>query len=112
MGFNTSVVILNDCLGSISEDKDIGKRIADAVHDLSGRRRPIDVRAGNALQAVRVIETHHASSFVPILVGGNCGFEIRTAIPSDTHSDDMETTLLRRLADKHGYALRKKATRR
>lgn len=112
MGFNTSVVVLNDCLSSIAEDKDLGKRLADAASRIIMRNGPIDVRAGNCMQALQVIETHHADQLVPILVGGNYGYELDTCIHWSTEKEEMELTLLKRLADKHGFHLRKKPTRK
>lgn len=36
MGFNTTVLVLNDALGCIAEDAEFGKKIADAVSALNG----------------------------------------------------------------------------
>lgn len=70
MGFNTTVVILNDGLHDIKKDKDFGKKLYDAISDFQGR--PITLYSGHG-NVGAVIETHHASHDVLISVGGNTG---------------------------------------
>lgn len=72
MGFNTTVLILNDCLHEIAEDKEFGKKLACAIMQITNRES-IDVSAGCCGNAAKVIETHHADYDVYIKVGGNCG---------------------------------------
>ena len=76
MGYNTTVVIMNDALGDIKEDKDFGKRLYDAVLMVQ-RGMPVDVAAhgkhGIHINAATVIETHHADMDVLVSVGGNAG---------------------------------------
>jgi len=106
MGFNTSAVIINDSLNSMAEDKELGKRLADGVLALS-LGKPVDVRAGNHVNAIYLVESHHADHMVPILVGGNYGVEVTGALVR-RDDKDMEMDLLLRLAHKKGYTLRKK----
>jgi hypothetical protein len=75
MGYNTTVIIMNDGLDQIANDPLFGKKLADAIRQLSQRiesgSRGIDVRAGNHCNPATVIETHHADETVLVAVGGN-----------------------------------------
>ncbi len=79
MGFNATVVVMNDALQEISEDPDFGKRLAKAVAELSGQAiyKPVNVAAHGKTcimgNAAVVIETHHSSYDVLVKVGGNTG---------------------------------------
>lgn len=114
MGYNTTVVLLNDALSSIEADKDLGKKLADATRawwapPRDDGHRFIDVSAGGAVNALSVIHTHHANQLVPVLVGGNHGWPIaETYIPSGTPVERMEKELLYELARKYKYILSKK----
>lgn len=70
MGFNTTVVILNDGLDAIANDKDFGKKLADAIGLVGRGKQTLYSEAGNVGE---VVETHHASYEVLVRVGGNCG---------------------------------------
>lgn len=110
MGWNTSLVLMNDALGSIERDTQLGEKLASAVKELS-IRKPVDVSAGGHCNAITVLETHHADFLVPVLIGGNHGWPIGGSLPWSTKPDEMEKELLQRLAHKHGYTLRKKPSR-
>jgi len=77
MGYNTTIIVMNDALGWIAEDAGFGKRLADAVSQAYGGRQ-IDVPAYSAkggihCNAATVIESHHADYDVLVRVGGNRG---------------------------------------
>lgn len=76
MGYNTTVVVMNDALGEIAEDTEFGKRLAAAIQQVQ-RGKPVDVPAygkrGIHCNAAIVIETHHADHEVVVAVGGNDG---------------------------------------
>lgn len=77
MGFNTTIVVLNDALSYIEKDRDFGRKLAAAIHHVSVRR-PVEVPAedGNGgffMNAARVIETHPADETVTVEVGQNQG---------------------------------------
>jgi precorrin-3B methylase len=76
MGYNTTVVILNDSLGEIATDPGFGKRLADAIAGVR-RGQPAAVAAhgshGIHCNAALVVETHHADYDVTVRVGGNRG---------------------------------------
>lgn len=74
MGYNTTVVILNDALGEIATDPEFGKRLADAIAQ-ARRGKPVVVGAHGErdihCNAALVVETHHADDEVTVIVGGN-----------------------------------------
>jgi len=76
MGYNTTVVILNDALGAIAEDPGFGARLADAIR-LAARGQQVSVAACSERciysGAATVIESHHADHDVLVRVGGNRG---------------------------------------
>lgn len=75
MGFNSTLVVLNDALGYIADDKDFGKKVEQAVLMIN-RGNPVNISAGCFVNAAHVVETHHNSAHSVIAVGGNLGFII------------------------------------
>lgn len=73
MGFNTTVVIMNDALRYIEEDLSFGLRLGRRVREICGARNPLWCRAGNYINAALVVETHHADDIVTVAVGENRG---------------------------------------
>lgn len=106
MGYNTTIVVMNDYLSNIKDDSEFGKKLADKVI-AAAREKPLDVSAGGAVNAATVIESHHSSHYVPILVGGNHG-KVMEGIYIGWDVEDPELELLKRLAEKHGYNLHRK----
>lgn len=104
MGYNTTIVIMNDALREIREDQNFGQKVADAV-SLVSRGEPVDVSAGNHGNAATVIETHHADTMKLIAVGGNFGYDMGCV----GFNDPTPVDILRDLADRLGYRLVKKA---
>ncbi len=72
MGFNTTIVILNDALGDIEKDKDFGKKIVAAIRKNSCTNSRETLYSGNG-NCGEVVEQHHSSYDYLIKVGGNCG---------------------------------------
>ncbi len=111
MGYNTTVVVLNDALSNIENDKDLGKKLKSAVLGMSlAGAKPIDIPAGNHCNALLVVETHHADQVVPVLVGGNYGQPL-TGTYVRWNDDNPELSLLKALAEKHGFQLHRKRRR-
>ncbi len=108
MGFNTTVVILNDSLYDIENDPDFGKNLAIAINTLSGQSGPISVPSGGSGRAASVIETHHSDYAVLIVTGCNSGNNMGTIFPHGRVTDDKDVKILRGLADKLGYRIAKK----
>lgn len=110
MGYNSTLVVLNDGLDFIKDDKDIGAKIRSAVLKLSVSNGPVDIDAGSHVNAMTAIESHHADGLVPVLVGGNYGQVVKNVwIPYI--SDHAEMYLLKELAHKLGYNVSKSQRR-
>lgn len=112
MGYNTTVVVLNDALSYIRDDAEFGKKLHDAVVSVS-RGKPVDVTAGNHCNAATVIETHHADMASICVIGGNCGHQLSEVWAcADWREHDVQVRLLECLADKLGYRISKKPVRK
>lgn len=72
MGYNSTVVVMNDALHSIENDPEFGRKLKDAILTVQ-RGRPVDVSAGGFCNAATVIETHHADGLIAVVVGVNGG---------------------------------------
>lgn len=113
MGFNTTVVVLNDALDQIETDPNFGKKLVAAIRKAGCYRKPVDVSAGNHVNAASVIETHHADFDVVVAVGQNYGQVIsKYAGPEIAASPEKTERILRDLADQFGFSLRKKPARK
>jgi len=107
MGWNTSLMIMNDALNSLETDKDFNRKLHSAILRMGGSpQRPIDVAIGGHVNGCLVIESHHADQCIPILVGGNHAWPIEKCSVRWSAADP-EKMLLEALAKKHGYTLRK-----
>lgn len=96
MGWNTTVVILNDALGYIEEDPEFGKKLARAARSVTSSRGHEKIYAkgtrGSADAAI-VVETHHNDAIVTVEVGANTAEVVATRYdpkfpssePRDTH---------------------------
>jgi hypothetical protein len=105
MGYNTTVVIMNDTLGYIEQDPDFGKELVNAIRILPWRK-PAPVSSRGAPAAARVIETHHNRDMAVVAIGGNTGVVIGSAGPDEVlASDSAEIDMLRELARNMGYRL-------
>ena len=103
MGFNTTMIIMNDALHEIEQDKEFGKKVYDA--SISALRLgPTNIRSGMHSNAATIIETHHADLVKIIAIGGNYGQDLGFV---GSWSDSPED-YLRRLADLLGFDIRKK----
>lgn len=106
MGFNTSVLVLNDAIGDIEKDTDFGRRLADAIRQLSVEMPPvggIHVPGG-----AKVIETHHNDGMSVVMMGGNCGTVLGHASMGTAFTKDEQIKVLRELAQQFGFWLVKK----
>lgn len=101
MGFNTTVVVLNDVLGEIEKDEKFGEKLADAIKSL---HHPASLLGGG----VKVLETHHNSNVAVVAVGGNYGTVLAWGPDTPHHTEEGQLVLLKALAEKLGYKLEKK----
>lgn len=108
MGFNTTVVVLNDALDQISKDPLFGQKLADAVLYLGGPSKfHLDIPSGNSCNAATVVETHHADEVVVVAVGGNYGRIL--GYGGGWKGSDLD--ILKSLAWKMGYTVHKKPSK-
>lgn len=106
MGFNSTIVVMNDAVGDIEKDPDFGKNLARAI--ASGKTK-VDVRAGSSINAATVISNNHADYTSLVAVGGNCGTYL-TGVYSFRHNEEaVQVELLKAFADKLGYKVVKKS---
>jgi hypothetical protein len=111
MGWNTTVVVLNDALHQIETDTQFGSRLARAVSMACGGQKEkweLDVPAGGHCNAATVIESHHADTNALISVGGNMGHVQALTFGWNHHEQAMQERLCREWADKLGFRLTRK----
>lgn len=76
MGYNTTVVFMNDSIDVIKNDPKFGEKLYKAILMVQ-RGQPVDVMATDGKfvcpNAATVIESHHADYDVLVKVGGNTG---------------------------------------
>lgn len=104
MGYNTTLVILNDALHEIENDKEFGMKVAQAARRVSGYGHSLDIDSGNHCNAATVVETHHADQIKLIAVGGNCGEDLGYVGNWNANKEQM----LRSLAESMGFTVSKK----
>lgn len=109
MGYNTTVVVINDALDQIAKDPQFGANLARAIRQKAGVRSRIDVESGNHCNAAHIVETHHADQTVLVSVGGNLGIPHLTHHEWNHHEPEGQVSLLKAWADKLGFDLVKKA---
>ncbi len=107
MGYNTSMIILNDALYAIEKDKDFGKKVANATNILP-RKGGVDIPSGGNVNAATVIETHHADFTTLLAFGGNCVTQLGEVCAFRHNTEDVQVMILEMLADKLGYKVIKK----
>jgi hypothetical protein len=109
MGFNTTVVVMNDALGDIENDPEFGKRLASAIHSVGSQKVDVSAHHSNGRSisgnAATVIETHHCGDTALVAVGGNHGTVIAWAGDVPHHKTEGQLKLLQALAEKLGYHL-------
>ncbi len=69
MGYNSTILILNDRLHEIENDPEFGKKVANAIRSHHYR----DDRQPYITGQTTVIDVAHADVMQILAVGGNCG---------------------------------------
>lgn len=106
MGFVSAIVINNDLLDAIAKDPEFGFKVHNAVLSLSFRMPERSIQCGPG-SAATAIACHHASTGVPVIIGGGNFHTVIKDIHLSEHGDP-ELALLSQLALKHGYNLTKR----
>jgi hypothetical protein len=104
MGYNTTLIILNDALHEIRDDVHFGSKVYHAAIRVSGNLKPIDISSGWHANAATVIEMHHADQIKLIAIGGNCGQDL--GYVGDYRAKPID--MLKALAESLGYRVSKK----
>ena len=109
MGFNTTVIVLNDGLSEIANDATFGQRLKDAVANTFVQRGNVNIPAGCHANSAAVIETHHADHTVLVAIGGNTGVRLASIYDRGRPNDhDSQVRLLEAFADSLGYKIKPK----
>lgn len=109
MGFNSTLVIMNDCLGDIKKDPKFGKKVSDAISKIGCfPSKTVDISSGPCVNAATVVDCHHADGTSLIAVGGNYATVLTPYVGRDHHTDDAKEKILREWADQMGFRLVKK----
>jgi len=111
MGYNVTIVVHSDSLGTIAQDPEFGKNLVEAIGQLnvSEPGKVIDVPCLNHCNAAEVIEQHHADQTVVVAVGGNTGTVLGTHYGWQSQTDEERIEILRSVADQMGFHLRRKS---
>lgn len=103
MGFNTTVLILNDGMDNILTDKDFPVKLHRQILKGEG-----DFSIGNHCNAGCVVDCHHADYTSLIAVGGNYGTVFAKSVAGHSHhSDEDKLAMLVSLATQMGYYIKK-----
>lgn len=103
MGYNATVMVLLDELGSIERDPEFGAKLAAAI-----KAKAVDPQMTADLAGASVVEVHHADNTTLVTVGGNVGIMQLEHFGYCHHHPVMQEKLLSAWADKLGFNLVKK----
>lgn len=109
MGFNSTLVVLNDALEQISEDKEFGQKVkASILRKYSYRDEDyVNISSGNHANVAAVVGVHHADEKHLFAIGGNIGWDFGYMGGYRATEEQM----LRAWAAKLGFVLHRKAKR-
>lgn len=109
MGYNTSVLLMNDALEDIKSDKEFGPKLVQACAEVfQWRGKMAPVRARTYENAAYVIETHHSSQTAILAMGGGYGTVLGHHYGIKHHTPDVQLAILKDLASQLGYEIRRK----
>jgi hypothetical protein len=109
MGFNSTVLVLNDRLGEIEREPE--KFVKEMLYAIqrSGMDKQEDFYPGQST----VMSCAHADTVTILAVGGNCATVMGRVHNGGHHyTEEEQVDLLRMLADKYGFSLRKKPAKK
>ena len=108
MGYNSTLIVLNDAIEQIRQDRDFGSRVASAIARCRVTNEVVDIASGNHANTAHVVETHHADCTAVVTVGGNLGHRQVLCHGWGHHTTEGAISILRLWADGLGYRLVKK----
>ncbi len=105
MGFNSTVLVLNDRLGEIERNpEEFVKEMLYAIQRSSMREQE-EFNPGQTT----VMSCAHADTVTILAVGGNCATVLGRVYNGGVHhTEEAQVKILRELASKYGFSLRKK----
>ena len=102
MGFNSTVLILNDRIHEIENDQDFGKKVAEGIREFGY----VDKYSKTYITGqTEVLSCQHASDMAVIAVGGNCGTKIDTLFGLTHHKEADKLKIVQQMAENLGYRL-------
>lgn len=109
MGFNATMVIMNDHLHEIRDDKEFGSKVYDAVSRVA-IGIPVDISTDHCMRVATVIESHHADGYRVLMVGANEGVVLGYAghWSKDPHKKEDLKTLMNNVLEEYGLKVVKK----
>lgn len=113
MGYNSTIIVMNDALYEIANDPKFGTRLTRAIQSLSVVKngQGVNISAGMHCNAATAIESHHADGNAIIAVGGNCATVLGMTFGTH-HEEEDRLIILKQLAQSLGYSLRKLPARK
>lgn len=106
MGFQTTIMILNDALGEIDNDpKGWWEKTSEMIKAHRGNSDPQSYGFGSFSNGFTLVDVHHADVTSVIAVGGNYSTILSKLPRQSHHSEEHELELIKKLAKKHGYKL-------
>lgn len=106
MGWNATVIILNDRLGDIEREPHFGRLLSEAIQDQHGSGKPLGLGYG-----AQVVEQHHADGTAVVAVGGNGATVLGYVLGYHHREADAQLEIVRALAAARGYRLVKHVVR-
>lgn len=114
MGFNTTVVVMNDALGTIKDDPEFGKELASAISKAAcfGKHQDVPAETQTAgggrsvySNAATVVASDHADVRRLLLTGENTMEDLGIVWPYG--EGNLELRVLKALANRLGYYVAK-----
>lgn len=114
MGFNSTLLVLNDCLDQIAKDKDFGKKVEQTIlrYPFIGEYGGRDISSGHCGNAATVLSCQHADATALLAVGGNCGTILSPNVGLSHYTEDDKERILREYANELGFYIVKKRKRK
>jgi len=105
----TTVIINNKSLKFIEKDVNFGKNLVNAIRSNNITNEQIDIHAGTNLKAALVVEQHPFDKVVLLSIGYNYGSIFSETVDLlEHHSPEAKMYILRDVAYRMGYFLRKR----
>ena len=110
MGFNSTILLLNDRLGEIERDPEgFVREMMNSIHGLGCADEMVDFFPGQST----VMSVAHADQVTILAVGGNHATVLGRVYNGGKHyTPEEQEDLLRKLADQHGFRLVRKPAKK